>query len=171
MSKEDGPEEVAEEIPTEDEVVEPTIEEKLAEAIERAEKAEAEIGYRDADLINLRKRHSMERSEAMKFAGFNLSSRILPVLDGLDRALLGAEDGAFKEGIQMIRENMVEALSAEGISCIEVEGLFDPKIMEAITTMPASENHPEGTVIDILETGWMYKDRVLRPARVVVAKE
>ena len=42
--------------------------------------------------------------------------------------------------------------------------------MEALTTLPASDEHPDGTVIDTLEAGWMYKDRVLRPARVVVAK-
>ncbi len=153
------------------EEVEPTIEELLAAAEARAEKAEAEIGYRDADIVNLRRRHATERSESIKYAGFNLSGRILPVLDSLDLALKDAEEGPFTDGIKLIRDNLIQALSAEGVTEIEIGGDFDPNIMEALTTLPASEEHPDGTVIDVLEKGWMYKERVLRPARVVVSKE
>ena len=65
----------------------------------------------------------------------------------------------------------IDALQAEGVTPIEVGSDFDPNVMEALTTLPASEEHPDGTVIQTLEAGWMYKDRVLRPARVVVSKE
>ena len=175
MSEDDGDEEVVaegEEVEVEaEEEVELTIEELLEAAEARAEKAEAEIGYREAEIVNIRRRHINERSEALKFAGFNLSARILPVLDSLDLALKGAEDGPCTDGIQLIRENLVQALTAEGITLIEVGETFDPNNMEALTTMPASDDHPDGAIIDVLETGWMYKDRVLRPARVVVAKE
>ena len=175
MSDDEGPEEtLAEDEDTEAESieeVEPTIEELLAAAENRAEKAEAEIGYREADLINLRRRHATERSEAMKYAGFNLSGRILPVLDSLDLALKDADESPFTDGIQLIRENLIHSLGAEGVTEIEIGETFDPNIMEAITTLPASEEHPDGSVIDVLEKGWMYKERVLRPARVVVSKE
>ena len=175
MSDDEMPEEVkaeGEDAEADDiEEVEPTIEELLAAAEARAEKAEAEIGYRDADIINMRRRHVTERSEALKYAGFNLSGRILPVLDSLDLALKDAEEGAFTDGIKLIRDNLIQALSAEGVTEIEIGDAFDPNIMEALTTLPASEEHPDGSVIDVLEKGWMYKERVLRPARVVVSKE
>ena len=170
MSEDETVEEATDEV-VEDEAIEPTLEEKLAEAIVRAEKAEAEITYKDADIINIRKRNASDRAELMKFAGFNLSGRILPVLDSLERALDNAEDGPLTDGIRLTRDNLLDALQAEGVTPIEVGSDFDPNVMEALTTLPASEEHPDGTVIQTLESGWMYKDRVLRPARVVVSKE
>lgn len=171
MSEDEVPDEVAEDVVTEEEVVEPTIEELLAEAIARAEKAEAEIIYRNADIVNLRRRNATDRAELLKFAGFNLSGRILPVLDNLDKALVAVEDGPLADGVRLTRENLLNAFQAEGLMQIEVGSEFDPNTMEALTTLPASEEHPDGSIIDTLESGWMYKDRVLRPARVVVAKE
>lgn len=170
MSEDDTVEEATDEV-VEDETIELTLEEKLAEAIARAEKAEAEITYKDADIINIRKRNASDRAELMKFAGFNLSGRILPVLDSLERALDNAEDGPLTDGIRLTKDNLLDALQAEGVTPIEVGSDFDPNVMEALTTLPASEEHPDGTVIQTLESGWMYKDRVLRPARVVVSKE
>ena len=170
MSEDETVEEATDEV-VEDETIEPTLEEKLAEAIARAEKAEAEITYKDADIINIRKRNASDRAELKKFAGFNLSGRILPVLDSLERALDNAEDGPLTDGIRLTRDNLLDALQAEGVTPIEVGSDFDPNVMEALTTLPASEEHPDGTVIQTLESGWMYKDRVLRPARVVVSKE
>ena len=170
MSEDEAAEEVGEETPEEEEI-EPTVEEQLATAVERAEKAEAEITYKEADIVNIRRRNASDRSELLKFAGFNLSGRILPVLDSLDRALEAAEEGPLTDGVRLTRDNLLEALQAEGVKPIEVGSEFDPNTMEALTTLPASDDHPDGTVIDTLESGWMYKDRVLRPARVVVAKE
>ncbi len=70
----------------------------------------------------------------------------------------------------MMRNNLEKAIIADGAKKIEVtEGQkFDPKNMEAITTIPPSEEHPLGVVVQVLENGWMMHDRVLRPARVVV---
>ncbi|MEE3310425.1 MAG: nucleotide exchange factor GrpE [Candidatus Thermoplasmatota archaeon] len=171
MSDEELPEEQVEEPMPEEEEAELTIDEQLAEAIARAEKAEAEITYRDADIVNLRKRTATDKAQLLKFAGFNLANRILPVLDSLDKALEAAEEGPLTDGVRLTRENLLQALQAEGLSQIEVGSEFDPNTMEALTTLPASDEHPDGSVIDTLEAGWMYKDRVLRPARVVVAKE
>ncbi len=171
MSEDESAEEVVEDATAEEEDVELTIEEQLAEAISRAEKAEAEITYREADLVNMRRRAASDRTELLKFAGFNLAARILPVLDSLDRALQSAEDGPLTDGVRLTRENLVQALHTEGLTLIEASSEFDPNLMEALSTLPASEEHPDGVVIDVLESGWMYKDRVLRPARVVVAKE
>ena len=107
----------------------------------------------------------------LKFSGFNLSGRILPVLDSLDKALEAAEDGPLADGVRLTRDNLLEVLKGEGLTQIEVGAEFDPNTMEALSTLPASDEYPDGTIIDTLESGWMYKDRVLRPARVVVSKE
>lgn len=170
MSDEESTEEEVEE-PAPEEEVEPTIEELLADAVARAEKAEAEITYRDAEIVNLRRRSATDKAELRKFAGFNLAGRILPVLDSLDKALEAAEDGPMTDGLRLTRENLIQALQSEGLTPIEVGPEYDPNTMEALSTLPASEEHPDGSVIDTLEAGWMYKERVLRPARVVVAKE
>ena len=150
---------------------EPTIQEQLEKAIERAEKAEAEITYKEADIVNLRRRSATDRAELLKFSGFNLSGRILPVLDSLDKALEAAEEGPLADGVRLTRDNLLEVLKGEGLTQIEVGTEFDPNTMEALSTLPASDEHPDGTIIDTLEAGWMYIDRILRPARVVVSKE
>ena len=77
MSEDETVEDATDEV-VEDETIEPTLEEKLAEAIARAEKAEAEITYKDADIINIRKRNASDRAELMKFAGFNLLDGFCP---------------------------------------------------------------------------------------------
>ena len=150
---------------------ESTIEEQLAEANSRAEKAQAEITYRDADIVNLRRRSATERADLLKFSGFNLSGRVLPVLDSLDKALEAAEEGPLADGVRLTRDNLLEVLKGEGLTQIEVGTEFNPNTMEALSTLPASDEYPDGAIIDTLEAGWMYKDRVLRPARVVVSKE
>ncbi|MCS5534401.1 MAG: nucleotide exchange factor GrpE, partial [Candidatus Poseidoniales archaeon] len=75
MSEGESTEEQAEEPIPDEEVIELSIEEQLAEAITRAETAEAEITYRDADLVNLRRRTATDKAELLKFGGFNLANR------------------------------------------------------------------------------------------------
>ncbi len=166
---------VIDESPTieiEEEPRELTIEEKLAEAETRAETAEKEIAYRDADIVNIRKRHSQERADLLRYGGQGLARRLISLLDDFDRAISSmpeATDDSIMDGINMIRKNLENALIADGAKMIEVNGQkFDPKIMEAITTIPASEEHSPNTVVQVLEPGWMLHDRVLRPARVIV---
>ena len=158
------------EAPTEEEVVEEVVEEidPLAEALQRAEAAEKEISYRDAEIQNVRKRLMSEKAIAIQYGGMGMARKMLTVLADIDRALAVNED----EGLNLIRTKMWSELSSDGVSKIETKGgKFDPTKMEAITTLPPSEDFPANTVIDELESGYMYKDRVLIPARVVVASE
>ena len=158
------------EAPTEEEVVEEVVEEidPLAEALQRAEAAEKEISYRDAEIQNVRKRLMSEKAIAIQYGGMGMARKMLTVLADIDRALAVNED----EGLTLIRTKMWSELSSDGVSKIETKGgRFDPTKMEAITTLPPSEDFPANTVIDELESGYMYKDRVLIPARVVVASE
>ena len=159
------------EAPTEEEEVSPEIVEEvdpLTEALQRAEAAEKEISYRDAEIQNVRKRLMSEKATAIQYGGMGMARKMLSVLADIDRALSVNED----EGLTLIRSKMWSELSSDGVSKIETKGSkFDPTKMEAITTLPPSEDFPANTVIDELEAGYMYKDRVLIPSRVVVASD
>jgi len=147
----------------------------LEVALERAEFAEKEIAYRDAEIQNVRKRLMAEKAELIQFGGMGLARRMLTVLGDVDRALDNvAEDDqtAVAQGLRLLRNKMWHELQADGVIAIEAKGAtFDPARMEAITTLPASDAYPAGTVIDVLENGYLYKSKVLLPARVVVATE
>tara|TARA_B100001559_G_C16481384_1_gene613931 strand:- start:1238 stop:1756 length:519 start_codon:yes stop_codon:yes gene_type:complete len=155
---------------TEEEVSPEIVEEidPLSEALQRAEAAEKEISYRDAEIQNVRKRLMSEKATAIQYGGMGMARKMLSVLADIDRALSVNED----EGLTLIRSKMWSELSSDGVSKIETKGSkFDPTKMEAITTLPPSEVFPANTVIDELEAGYMYKDRVLIPSRVVVASD
>ena len=158
------------EVPEEEQVVVEEVEEvdPLAEALKRAETAEKEITYRDAEIQNTRKRLMSEKATAIQYGGMGMARKMLSVLADIDRALSVNED----EGLTLIRTKMWSELSSDGVSKIETKGgKFDPTKMEAITTLPPSEEFPANQVIDELEAGYMYKERVLVPARVVVASD
>jgi molecular chaperone GrpE len=75
------------------------------------------------------------------------------------------------EGVRLTAESMRSALSSEGIVEIDVEGgVFDPSRMEAIAAIPAPEGVDSGKVLQVIETGYMIHDRVLKPAKVVVSE-
>ncbi|MDG1555134.1 MAG: nucleotide exchange factor GrpE [Candidatus Poseidoniaceae archaeon] len=152
------------------EVVDP-----LEEANLRAEKAEKEIAYKDAEIQNVRKRLMAEKAELIQYSGMGLARRMLTVLGDVDRALANLDDddtSAVAQGLRLLRNKMWHELAADGVVAIEAkEQSFDPAKMEAITTIPASDAFPAGKVVDVLEAGYMYKQRVLTAARVVVASD
>ena len=152
------------------EVVDP-----MEEANLRAEKAEKEIAYKDAEIQNVRKRLMAEKAELIQYSGMGLARRMLTVLGDVDRAIanLDEEDtSAVAQGLRLLRNKMWHELAADGVVAIEAkEQSFDPAKMEAITTIPASDAFPAGKVVDVLEAGYMYKQRVLMAARVVVASD
>ena len=157
-------------VPDDKEITSEIVEEidPLTEAIQRAESAEKEISYRDAEIQNVRKRLMSEKATAMQYGGMGMARKMLSVLGDIDRALSVNED----EGLGLIRSKMWSELSSDGVTRIETKDVkFDPTRMEAITTLPPSEEFPANLVIDELEAGYMYKDRVLIPARVVVASD
>ena len=156
-----------------------TIEEEELDPLEqanlRAEKAEKEIAYKDAEIQNIRKRLMAEKAELIQYSGMGLARRMLTVLGDVDRALdnLDEDDtSAVAQGLRLLRNKMWHELSADGVVAIEAKGQdFDPAKMEAITTIPSSDAFPPGKVVDVLESGYMYKQRVLIASRVVVASD
>jgi len=140
----------------------------LTEAIQRAEAAEKEISYRDAEIQNVRKRLMSEKATAIQYGGMGMARKMLTILSDIDRALSVSED----EGLSLIRSKMWSELSSDGVTRIETKGAkFDPTKMEAITALPPTDEFPANSVIDELEAGYTYKDRVLVPARVVVSSD
>ena len=109
----------------------------------------------------------------MRYGGMSMALRMLPLVDSLEKAL-AASDGegseALGEGVRLTLEGARAALEAEGVSQIDVESSFDPTKMEAIATVPVPEGAVAGSVIEVVEVGYMYHDRVLRAARVIVAE-
>ena len=134
---------------------------------------EKELQYSAAEMVNVRQRAARERSEAMRYGGMSMALKMLPLVDSLEKALeaaKGDDSNGLSEGVRLTLEGAKAALEAEGVSQIEVESAFDPTMMEAIATVPAPEGSEPGSVIEVIEVGYMYHDRVLRAARVIVAE-
>ncbi|MDF1500249.1 MAG: nucleotide exchange factor GrpE [Anaerolineales bacterium] len=153
-------------------------EETAEQAIERLQ-AEAEE-YLDgwqrarAEFANYKKRIEREREQSRERITGELITRYLGVMDDLERALSRSpENDACEEwvaGVELIYTKFRTILEAEGVETIEEEGLrFDPNIHEAIS-YEESEEHEEGSVIEVTQRGYKLADRVLRPAMVRVAK-
>ncbi len=169
---EDLPEEEPVEVTVEEPEVEPEPVDPLTEALERAEAAEKEIAYREADLQNARKRFAQDRAEITRYGAQHLARRMVSVLSDVDRGLASTEgdDGPAAQALRLLHDRLTAELKAAGVVRIEAKGNpFDPSKMEAITTVPATEDHPAGQVIEELEAGFMLHDRVLQASRVVVA--
>jgi molecular chaperone GrpE len=123
-----------------------------------------------ADFDNYRKRAVRDQEALVARAHERLVKELLPVLDDLERALEAAakhEEARLEEGVRLIQRQLAESLSREGLVEIETNGRFDPHVHEALLTQPSEAE--EGSVIEVLQKGYRLGDRVLRPARVVVA--
>ena len=161
----------------EDTVAEEPEEERdpLEVALERAEFAEKEIAYKEAEIQNVRKRMMAEKAEAIQYGGMGMARRMLTILGDVDRAMTGIQDddqSPVAQGLRLLRNKMWHELQADGVATVEAKGeAFDPSKMEAIATIPASDDHPSGVVVDVLEQGYTYKSKVIVVARVVVASE
>lgn len=129
----------------------------------------------EAEIQNMTKRFDKERSQMAKYDGQSLATSVLPVLDNLKRALdieVTDENGKqLKKGIQMVHDHLEKALKDHGITEVEALGKkFDPNTQQAVQTVAASGDQKADTVVKVLQAGYMLKDRVLRPAMVVVAQ-
>ncbi len=153
-------------------IEEPTLEELLVAAEEKAEAAEKEIAYRDAEIQNVRKRMASENAEAVQYASMGLARRMIAVFDDANRAINALPEGTedpVSDGLRLLRNRLWQELSAAGVSEISTEVEFDPNLHEALTTVPASDETPAKTIVSVIEPGYRFKDRIIKAARVVVA--
>lgn len=129
----------------------------------------------EAEIQNMTNRFKKEQSQLLKYDGQSLAKDILPVMDNLKRALdieVDDESGQqLKKGIQMVHDHLEEALTKNGVTEIKsLDQKFDPAIHQAVQSVPAKEDQKADTVVQVLQAGYQLKDRVLRPAMVVVAQ-
>ncbi len=123
-----------------------------------------------AEFDNFRKRSARDAASLTERANERLVKELLPILDDLGRALEAAEEheGAkLEEGVRLVHRSLAGLLSKEGLAEIEAEGKFDPHVHEALLSQPSDAE--EGSVIEVVQKGYKLGDKVLRPARVVVA--
>jgi molecular chaperone GrpE len=147
-----------------------------AEQIEKlvAEKQDMQntLLRRQADFENYRKRVERERAQERHRGAELLIEQVLPVLDAFDLALSGQSGAAspeYRKGFEIIRAQLWNALAKQGLQPIEAVGKpFDPNLHHAIQNVPTADE-PEGTVLGEMQKGYMFHDRVLRPAMVRVA--
>jgi len=153
--------------------VEEEIEEIVEEPVEETPPAPDDAYLRlAADFDNYRKRVAREHSELTARANERLVNELLPVLDDLERALEAAaehEEAKLEEGVQLVHRSLAALLERHGLKEIETEGAFDPHVHEALLAQPA-EGAEEGSVLQVLQKGYRLGDKVLRPARVIVAE-
>jgi len=123
-----------------------------------------------ADFENYRKRVARDQESLVARAHERLVKELLPVLDDLERALSAAEEheeAKLEDGVRLVHRELADALQREGLAEIETNGRFDPHVHEALLAQPSEEE--EGSVIEVVQKGYKLGDKVLRPARVVVA--
>jgi molecular chaperone GrpE len=125
-----------------------------------------------ADFDNYKKRALRERQEYVSFANERLVKELLPILDDLDRALQAAsehEEAQLEEGVRLVHRSLEQLLHREGVKEIDTSGQFDPHVHEALLAQTV-EDAESGAVVDVVQKGYTLGDRVVRPARVIVAE-
>jgi molecular chaperone GrpE len=125
-----------------------------------------------ADFENYKKRAAREKEEAVKYANSSLLERLVSIVDNFELGLAAAKtegrESPIYSGMVLVQKQLNDLLEENGLQAIEAEGKkFDPNLHEAIAHEPSAI--PEETVIRQARRGYRFKDRLLRPARVVVS--
>ena len=154
--------------------------EQLEELKEQAAKADENwerLLRTTADFDNFRKRATREKQEAIKYANEGLLSKLVTVLDSFDKALAATQNAqgegvqSLQAGVSMIQQQFKGVLMEAGLEEIDATGkAFDPNFHEAVSQQESAEV-PEGTVVMQLRKGYKLRDRLIRPATVIVAKQ
>ncbi|HIU11985.1 MAG TPA: nucleotide exchange factor GrpE [Candidatus Onthocola stercorigallinarum] len=151
---------------------------KDKEKIEKLEKEKSELNDKvlrlSAEMQNMRRRYDEEINKICKYDGEELVIKLLTIVDNFERAIklddrdLSDELSKFLSGFKMIYTNLLNILDSMDVKVIEAQGLeFDPTKMEAVLT-EKDENLPANVVIEVLQKGYTYKDKVIRVAMVKV---
>ena len=143
-----------------------SLEEQLADAEQRVLRGQAE-------LENYRKRSQRDLAEQRRYAALPLARDLLTVMDNLQRAIEAAvkanEGEGLVSGVQMVVDQLATILGQYDCLLIEADGeAFDPNLHAAIGQAPSDE-HPPGTIVQVMQAGYRMHDRVVRPAQVMVA--
>ena len=157
---------------TEETTTELSNEEKLQQEVERLND---QVYRLSAEISNIQKRNAKERQDAAKYRSQSLAQNLLNVIDNLERAIASpseSEDAQnLKKGIEMVYESFLYALKEEGIEEIDASDQpFNPTLHHAVQTVPVEEGQEADKVVQVFQKGYKLKDRVLRPAMVIVSQ-
>ena len=130
-----------------------------------------------ADFDNFKKRAAREKQDAIKFANESLLQKLIPVLDNFDMAIAATQNAqgqaaqSLQTGVNMIYQQLKNALAEAGLEEIDGTGKpFDPNFHEAVSQKETADL-PEGQVVQQMRKGYKFRERLLRPASVVVSKK
>ncbi|HEX5220102.1 MAG TPA: nucleotide exchange factor GrpE [Verrucomicrobiae bacterium] len=130
-----------------------------------------------ADFDNFKKRAAREKQDAIKFANESLMGKIIPVLDSFEMALAATQNASgegvksLQDGVAMIHSQLKAVLTDAGLEEVDATGkTFDPNLHEAVSQQESAEV-AEGNVLQQLRKGYRFRERLLRPATVIVAKK
>ena len=156
--------------PVDEAAEEATLEERVAGLEAERDERLDDLKRLAADFENYRKRVARDQESLVARAHGRLVKELLPVLDDLERALAAAEEheeAKLEEGVRLVHRELASALQREGVAEIETNGHFDPHVHEALLAQPSDAD--EGSILEVVQKGYTLGDRVVRPARVVVA--
>jgi molecular chaperone GrpE len=148
----------------------PQVQQDLRALAEERDKFLDLLQRTQADFDNYQKRNRRELEIERQYALTPLARDLLPILDNLERALATVkEETPLVQGVRLVHSQLLETLKRHHIGLIEAVGKsFDPNRHEAVMQQPAP-GKPANTVLQVLEQGYAYHDRVLRPAKVIVS--
>lgn len=150
------------------------LEERLQAKVQETEEYLDRLRRLYADFDNFRKRMIKEQTQILEYAKEDLVKKLLPIVDDLERALKSAEVsqrlGPLLEGVKMVRKRLLDQLTKEGLQRVEVEpgSPFDPEIQETVAVVKG--DNQGDVVVELFEPGYFFKKKLLRPAKVKVAK-
>jgi molecular chaperone GrpE len=149
---------------------------QLKEQAAKAEEYRERLLREAADFENYKKRAARERQDSVTYANENLLQKLIPILDTFEMALAAAaSDGAaaqsLQAGVLMVYNQLKSALADAGLEEIDAQGkVFDPNLHEAVSQQESAEV-PEGEVTQQIRKGYKFRNRLVRPAGVIVAKK
>lgn len=153
-------------------------EQNMAAALEEAryklQESEEKVLRLAADFENTKKRLERERDTSLKYAGENILKELLPGIDNIERAMDQAQETtsieSLLEGVELTRNGLLATLEKFGVTAIKSVGEpFDPNIHEAIA-MEGTDAMEPNFILREYQKGYIYKERLLRPAKVIVSK-
>jgi molecular chaperone GrpE len=147
-----------------------TLEKEASELEEEKNEWESKAKKVKADFENYRKEESERKQRWQKQAEEKLAEELIEIMDNLERAIASAdEDSGIVQGVKMVADQLYEKLEKKGLERIDAEGEeFDPNLHKAVETR---EHDEENKVLEQKRKGYMFEDKVLREAEVVVSKE
>jgi len=146
----------------------------LEEAMHKLQESEDKVLRLAADFENSKKRLEREREISLKYAEENILKELLPGIDNIERAMDQGKEAnnieSLLEGVELTRNGLVSTLEKYGVKAIDSTGQpFDPNIHEALAMEETNDMEPN-MVLREFQRGYFYKDRLLRPAKVIVSK-